>query len=597
MEFVKGMPLEELIMKKFRLNRWKNLSLPDRLSLIDLALSIVTIVETLHCLGYVHRDLTPVNFIVDRKGRMFLIDMEMAYSIGKKQPTPPFGMGTQGFMSPEQISQIEPTVFEDVYGLGALFTLFFTGFPIAKFDSLDETLLEGHLSYLASDTLISKMISACLSPDPSKRPRLEEIREAVKRKKEMESSSNTQVKEIFDVSKCSIDLHEFISSAIRGLTCKHMLSSEEIWMSRIYDEQVSFMNAQLSRGYYPNFENGLAGVMYVVAKAKVLGYDIQECVIPYHRSFSFLFENGIRHINDLVPGLLLGSNGVALALDAGIEAGMLEGTTNIYDFVTECFSRFAHGLNIRSGLSGQGLSLLKLGDFVGAEFKDGTLERCLKEIFSNRFSASLSKSRFSTKRKLSGSLNLLAGDIGALYFVLSYVIVFKSDHHRLWLLTRLDELQKQARITVKDCKKVSGVTGKNGNYGLQGELLCLALIFMKAYEAFGKDSYKHLAEEILLTIPESPIIIDYSQLSGLAGLGEVYIEAQRIMGGSQWNYRTQSIIELFYHTKIRTDGGGCYWSIDAYDSIVPGFMAGNSGIIHFLLRAASTTAPINHPIV
>jgi tRNA A-37 threonylcarbamoyl transferase component Bud32 len=73
-----------------------------KIELLDLLLQIIESIERMHAKNYIHRDITGTNFIVTRKKRIILIDLELAHSIDSLTPDPPFGIGTKGFMSPSQ---------------------------------------------------------------------------------------------------------------------------------------------------------------------------------------------------------------------------------------------------------------------------------------------------------------------------------------------------------------------------------------------------------------------------------------------------------------------------------------------------------------
>jgi tRNA A-37 threonylcarbamoyl transferase component Bud32 len=78
-----------------------------------------------HALGLVYRDLKPANVIRAADGRLRLIDFELAYDLSGSASI--FGVGTRGFMSPQQAAQQRPTVADDIYGLGALLYFAATG--------------------------------------------------------------------------------------------------------------------------------------------------------------------------------------------------------------------------------------------------------------------------------------------------------------------------------------------------------------------------------------------------------------------------------------------------------------------------------------
>jgi hypothetical protein len=101
MDMIDGVTLYR---RKLEINRrslsWTALEINSKVLIIDYILSIIKIIETLHLNGFVHRDITPVNFIIDKKEQIYLIDIELAYSLEQKKPSPPFGIGTPGFIWP-----------------------------------------------------------------------------------------------------------------------------------------------------------------------------------------------------------------------------------------------------------------------------------------------------------------------------------------------------------------------------------------------------------------------------------------------------------------------------------------------------------------
>jgi hypothetical protein len=79
-----------------------------------------------------HRDLKPANIMVDRRGRVFLMDLGLAKSLGDESGMTLSGavLGTPQYMSPEQaMGTPRLTVGTDVYSLGATLYHLVTGAP------------------------------------------------------------------------------------------------------------------------------------------------------------------------------------------------------------------------------------------------------------------------------------------------------------------------------------------------------------------------------------------------------------------------------------------------------------------------------------
>jgi len=81
-----------------------------------------------HQQGVIHCDLKPANVLVERSGRVYVVDFGLA-ALVKCAPSVVDG-GTHGFLAPEvAASSCEPTVAIDVFGLGALLYALLTGKP------------------------------------------------------------------------------------------------------------------------------------------------------------------------------------------------------------------------------------------------------------------------------------------------------------------------------------------------------------------------------------------------------------------------------------------------------------------------------------
>jgi formylglycine-generating enzyme required for sulfatase activity len=88
------------------------------LPLLDQAVDAVAV---LHEAGVIHRDIKPSNLLVDRRGQVFLSDFGLSrLNDGAGLTLPNQGMGTPGFMAPEQWDAApDVDARADVFGLGA----------------------------------------------------------------------------------------------------------------------------------------------------------------------------------------------------------------------------------------------------------------------------------------------------------------------------------------------------------------------------------------------------------------------------------------------------------------------------------------------
>src|SRR5258708_8062677 len=91
-----------------------------------------------------------------------------------------------------------------------------------------------------------------------------------------------------------------------------------------------------------------------------------------------------------------------------------------------------------------------------------------------------------------------------------------------WLEKRTDNLKKL--LSPPDYQKIA-----DGAQVEEEAASTILLTFIKAYEMLKDLKYQKAVEDILFTNPPSIVHNDFSQVTGLAGLGELYLEAVRVI--------------------------------------------------------------------
>lgn len=170
MEFIEGPSFHEKIESIYP-NKG-TISIRNQDLLISILMKISVNLARMLGAGYVHRDLSPANFIIDKKNEIYFIDLEMSYCLFSEESNPPYVWGTPGFMSPEQVSNLKPTWQQDIYGMGALIIYALTGISPVELGIPDLSQSEKILSASIKDESLLSMIFSCLDPDPDKRPTL-----------------------------------------------------------------------------------------------------------------------------------------------------------------------------------------------------------------------------------------------------------------------------------------------------------------------------------------------------------------------------------------------------------------------------------------
>lgn len=137
----------------YLLERRRQNSAPDLLTLLPLALSMTDCLNRIHRAGLLHLDLCPANFVLNdavQPTGVTIVDFGAAHQANQTaaEPIDPISQdGTLAYLSPEQTGRMnQPMHFpSDLYSLGAIFYEMFTGnppFPLQ--DPLE--LVHAHLS-------------------------------------------------------------------------------------------------------------------------------------------------------------------------------------------------------------------------------------------------------------------------------------------------------------------------------------------------------------------------------------------------------------------------------------------------------------------
>lgn len=114
---------------------------------------------SVHTAGVVHRDIKPANLLLEATGRarphLRLADFGVAAALNEPRLTrAPGGIGTDGYMAPEQESGASPDPRSDLYATGRVAVHLLTGSPESQ----------------VPDTALAPLLHALLQPEPEDRP-------------------------------------------------------------------------------------------------------------------------------------------------------------------------------------------------------------------------------------------------------------------------------------------------------------------------------------------------------------------------------------------------------------------------------------------
>jgi serine/threonine protein kinase len=582
MEFIKGITLHSWLDRIYSERSWLDLPTSSRLKIVDRLIAIVRLIASIHDLDYVHRDITPENFMVDKHDRLYLIDLELAWSVRSQYPNPAFGVGTPGFISPEQMNGSVPTVKEDIYALGSLMLLFFTNLLPLKWKSRNPEMLRRSLPDFIDDEQICDLICDCIQPSPNKRPELSVLTNILEyfRKKLHVSSASAHGSTVF--RQLSPDaIHSIINAALYGLTNPILLSKKGRWLSRTEYKNNQMLNEQVGLEVRPGWHTGVAGPLWLVARAKKAGYDISRCNAVYEINWNYLRHEYLSQPATVRPGLFSGGAGIALAIVEGLSNSLIRFDGGIQDRLSALFLADPQDLSLAEGVAGQGLVLLRALPWL----EKSTSEQALL-VYIEKLLMSQTKQGYWKTASGAQEIDLYGGNTGIILFLLAYLQIYTNAQ-------ALFSLQKAIRWLLLSAVDRYGLFKPNiirSSADRIGAILCL----IRSYRLFRDEKLKSVAENNLRLIAPRIVSSNFSLQSGLCAFGHLYVEANCVFESDEWFLRSSWIAKLLSLTFQESSQHFGYWITEQNTVITADLFQGTAGIIDFLLRYHSPNK-ISHP--
>lgn len=589
-EFINGVSLGTFLGNIFNGNQWFDLKLKDKLIILNILIKAISIINTLHKKGYVHRDLNTENFIVTKNHDVWLIDLELTYDLENNLPMPPFDTGTEGFMSPEQSLKQCPTIEQDIYSIGSLILMSLTLFNPYRLNRENKGILRTNLAFFFHDKIMTELIISCFDTEPLNRPPISKITEAL-----VDFKSRIIEKQEFNIdSLLNIDrkyLNQLITDAISTLENPIMTDPNRIWTSPVSPREDTIGNIRFDRTIFIGFRKGISGILYFLSEAKNLGIDVRSCANVFEINWKYLKSFVINPENNIPLDLYSGRAGIAVTINEMIKSSLIDNNEENIKLITECLNKLPSTIDISSGVAGFGFALLKCYSTLSESFVKNKIKNCIEQII---------KHQLPNGAWLSDSVNYSSyistgfdqGISGIIYFLLAYVELFDDNNIKAKAIYALNFLKSSAKKFNKSYAwpEFIGLPGIC-NFST-GDYLILRP-FIKAYKITNNISYKIFTEKILRAYPNHVIADWISQEGGLAGLGEIYLDAWIVFNNEEWFERAKWIANVLIHN-IYGIGENTYWIHEIPHSSHADLLTGNSGVIRFLIRFLFSDKKLPH---
>jgi hypothetical protein len=263
----------------------------------------------------------------------------------------------------------------------------------------------------------------------------------------------------------------------------------------------------------------------------------------------------------------------------------VENTVSNRQKIYRCLDLPNKNLDVATGVAGRGISILHCSPWLDSETSQQWLQGIVDILLTaqQKDGSWLLPTVDSPKTNAKKTIGFANGISGITWFLLKYASsclhsdiedpAIKGLEWLSWRTHRLKDLFDSSAFN----KIVFGRETGDERRGI-------ILSFIKAYDVLKDERYKHLAESALSRYPDFSVNNDFSQDSGLAGMGELYLEAWRIFQNQEWRARAQRIAQVLLHTRFRQKEESCYWLMDETNKPTADLLIGNSGIVHFLIR-------------
>lgn len=581
MELIRGTSLNQVIFETYGNSLWPFLSAGSKKDLLTYVSQILVAIQRLHGRGYIHRDITSNNFIVTRKKKVYLIDLELTYSFKNNLPAPPFEAATIGYASPEHMALKMPTIQDDIYSIGALLITLFTGFEPMFIIEPDMEHLATKLRFLTGDGEITSLIIQCLDPVPAGRPALEDIISTINSIKDRPGKSTASIFAGIERPDPGA-AQRIIQRGLNGLGESYMLSEAGLWISGSAGYAQLQTDAMIVRDVFPDIYQGGGGILYMLSKARSCGFDLTNMINAVQKNWTYNEELQYSGLLDRLPGgLYFGKAGIAVMMAAVKENELLD--IHSYDPVKlrEWFSVPEEDPGVLHGIAGQGIGLLRCRDYVENYREIADHYMALLILLQQKDGAWVTKD---AQGKLGKNTGFGYGIAGIIYFLLEYYRLFGVENAWKGACQGLAYLEKKVIKTKDKYQWANSDTDETlgGWWGIGTP--GIALTFLKAFQVTGENKYKIIAEKALDFHPAVFVHYNLSQHQGLSGLGEIYLEAASILNDDKYRQKADWIAGVLMRLTMNAGNDSSLWCVENNYYAVPGLMTGNSGILHFLMR-------------
>jgi hypothetical protein len=579
--YVPGQTLAALVYQSVTGRSWRYVRAQVRRRLLRYVSQLVRRLCSAHARGVIHRDVAPSNVWIGDDDRVYLLDWECAHVVGSRIPA--FRLGTRGFSDLSREPRA-PARRDDWQACGRVLAFVLTGLDPAAVVHGQPRALTARLAELTQlrGAKVIDLLARTLADQPAG-----ELNAAVLLGAIAAAAHGSRARRQRTTAPLfTTAAHDSVlAEGLEMLTARLRLRLDRLRIRRAAHE-AAMIDAHA----------GIAGLLYVLAAAhtaRVVHLD------------TMLAERAARvltartPVTPDLPGLVHGHAGRALAVTAAVQAGCVAANDALHTRLAAALAGRLDWPDFTHGAAGQGFAALACARRLGARELATNADACAAYLVRTQGPKGAwtlpGGARGASGECYTGFAHGAAGIMGFLgsYAALAGDAAADAAWRRAeaWLVHHA----RRGRAGVwqwprSESRPAPGNWWCHGAPGIALGWLCVA-------RAQGTAA---IAEEHLRgALGASPAKLrgdSLGQCHGLAGIGEVYLEAYRVLGEQCWRERAADIANVLVAVFRRRSRQPWHYLSSEPPAGVDGLMLGTAGILHFLLRyhdpAAVTSAPL-----
>jgi lantibiotic modifying enzyme len=345
---------------------------------------------------------------------------------------------------------------------------------------------------------------------------------------------------------------------------------------------------------------GIAGPLYVLSRLARCGVrvgpDHQPALLRAIDRLSVMPLSGSVRL----PGLYFGTAGEAVVLTELLLAGLIADNTENRERILGLISPDFDWPDLTHGAAGQGLAALHLA----AVLEDPRFQPTADAAATYLCRAQSADGGWVLPPGVDGlsgqSLTGFAhGVAGILYFLAEYAAGTGNSEAYGAVERAVDYLVRRAVVnaeTQADEWPYSDVDSSHWRWWCHGSP-GIALALLRLFERFRDNRHADAARRALRQQPVGIRAGNLGQCHGLAGLGEVYLEAARVLKDDGYRRCAWEIAGTILALARKDAAGRFSWLVEGPDAVTADLMVGTSGIFHFMLRLAGRAELLGPPLL